>query len=131
MISDRDKGLLAADKAIFGKDVDGLICCFHLQGNFCKRYSRVLRENFFWPIVNVRIAEEYTLNLQKLSSVNISAGDYLTEIDLSLWVTAYFTGRSFGHKTSNIVESMNNMLKREGELTIHNLWNEIWLLTIA
>ena len=32
MISDRDKGLLAAEQEIFGDEIQGLICCFHLKG---------------------------------------------------------------------------------------------------
>ena len=32
MISDRDKGLLAAELEISGDEIQGLICCFHLKG---------------------------------------------------------------------------------------------------
>lgn len=44
LISDRDKGLLAADQEL-GEDVNRMICCFHLKYNFIKRY-RGVEEHF-------------------------------------------------------------------------------------
>ena len=36
LISDRDKGLLAAEKEVFQNTIHSLICCFHLKGRMSK-----------------------------------------------------------------------------------------------
>jgi len=33
LISDQDKGLLAAEQAVYGDPIYKQICCFHLKGN--------------------------------------------------------------------------------------------------
>jgi transposase-like protein len=63
LISDRDKGLLAAD-VVLGPGVDRLVCCFHLKCNFVKRYRGV--ENYFWPIANAKSQEEFTEKMDQL-----------------------------------------------------------------
>lgn len=128
LISDRDKGLLAAD-GILGSGVDRLICCFHLKCNFVRRYRRV--ERFFWPIANAKTQLEHDLRFEELQHTNPAAATYLAGVDRALWVTCYFSGQNFGHKTSNVVESMNNLLKDERELSILDLLNEIWHLTMS
>lgn len=110
LISDRDKGLFTAD-IVLGLNVNCLICCFHLKNNFVRRYRGV--EQLFWPITNAKTLGEYITHMNKLQQVNKSAAAYLKSIDQALQITAFFAGQSFGHKTSNIAESMNNILKDE------------------
>ena len=125
LISDRDKGLLAAD-AVMGNGVARAFCCFHLKENFCKRFARGL-EPYFWRIAHARTSDSLEEALSILRNLSPAAADYLINIDKALWVTAFFPGSCYGHKTSNIVESMNKVLKQEGELPILELLNEIWL----
>lgn len=125
LISNRDQGVMAADE-ILGSSINHLICCFHLKANFCKQYSRIL-EGHFWTIANAKTGAEFHQALEELRAVNISAPKHLEGVDSSLWVTAY-AGITFGHKTSNVVESMNRVLKSERELSILDLLNEIWHL---
>lgn len=127
LISDRDKGLLAADQ-VLGEGVNRLICCFHLKCNFVKRYRGV--EEHFWSIANARTETQYQALLAKLREINSAAADYLSGIDVSLWVTC-FSGPTYGHKTSNVVESMNSTLREERELSVLDLLNEIWHLTMT
>lgn len=70
-------------------------------------------KHLFWPIANSKTLEEYTLHLNQLYQVNKSAATYFSNINLSLLVTAYASGPNFDHKTSNVVESMNWVLKDE------------------
>ena len=121
-MSDRDKGLLAADH-ILGEQVTRLTCCFHLHQNF-KRFRNV--EHLFWPLANSKSPNDFLTKMAELEELHAPAAEYLRRIDSSLWVTAYITGCSFGHKTSNVVESMNQVLKSEWELSILDLLNEIW-----
>lgn len=67
--------------------------------------------------------------MAELQRVN-SAAAYLLAVDVALWVTCY-SGPTYGHKTSNVVESMNNTLLEEHELSILDLLNEIWHLTMT
>ena len=128
LISDRDKGLLAAD-AVMGNGVARAFCCFHLKENFCKRFTRGL-EPYFWQIAHAKTSDSYEEAVSQLRELSVAAANYLTNINRALWVTAFFPGQSYGHKTSNIVESMNKVLKQERELPILDLLNEIWLYTM-
>lgn len=109
LISDRDKGLLAADEAL-GEAVNHLICCFDLKGNFCKRDSCTLTA-YFWPIANTKTVLDYLQHLNTFHQLNPGAAEYLAKIEPSLWVTAHCTGQYFSYKTSNVVELMNKVLK--------------------
>lgn len=126
LISDRDKGLMAAD-AVLGPNVNRAICCYHLHKNF-KRFRDV--ESYFWPLANAKSQPEFDILMQQLAEQNAAAADYLSKIDKTLWVTAFFGGRLYGHKTSNIVESMNHVLRPQRELPILEMLNDIWHLTM-
>ena len=126
LISDCDKGLLAAD-IVMGNHVTRAICCFHLSQNF-KQFRGL--DDLFWPIANAKTTEEYDTQLEIIRQQNPAAANYLQSVNPALWVTAFFPGRNYGHKTSNIVESMNHLLKSERELSILDLLNEIWHITM-
>jgi len=128
LISDRDTGLLAADE-VMRIGVAHAYCCFHLKENFCKRFTRGL-EPYFRRMAHARTSDSYEEALAELRNLSTAAPDYLGNIEKRLWITAFFPGKSYGHKTSNIVESMNKVLKQEHELPILDLLNEIWLYTM-
>lgn len=67
----------------------------------------------FWPIANARTVFDFTTRMQALRDANPAAADYLAGMDSHMWVTTYYTGPHFAHKTSNVVESMNNVLRSE------------------
>lgn len=50
--------------------------------------------------------------MAELRAVNAAAADYLAKVESHLWVTAYYKGPHHGHKTSNVVESVNNVFKQ-------------------
>lgn len=110
LISDRDKGLHATNQ-VLSSNIIRLICCFHLKCNFQKRYRAM--DDRFWPIANAGTAFNFTTPMQALRDANPAAADYLVGIDSYMWVTAYYTGPYFAHKTSNVVESINTVLKSE------------------
>jgi len=126
LISDRDRGLLAAD-TVMGNQVTRAICCFHLSQNF-KQFRGL--DDQFWPIANAKTTQEYNTQLEIIRQQNPTAANYLQRINPALWVTAFFPGQNYGHKTSNIVESMNHLLKSERELSILDLLNKIWHITM-
>jgi hypothetical protein len=50
--------------------------------------------------------------------VNNNTADYLLASDPILWSITHFNGTWFGHLTSNIVETINRVLKLDQELPI-------------
>lgn len=88
-------------------------------------------EHHFWPIAEALTTFDFETRMQQLCIENPSATEYLMSIDRQMWVTAFYTGAFFGHKTSNVVESANKSLKSERELSILNLLHEIWNKTMA
>jgi len=122
LISNRDKGLLAADY-ILGDQVTRLTCCFHLHQNL-KHFQNV--EHLFWLLVNSKFPNAFLTKMAELEALHPPAARYLQWLDRSLWVTAYATGQTFDYKTSSVVESINQVLKFERQLSILNLLNEIW-----
>lgn len=125
-ISDRDKGLMAADH-VLGKGINRLICCFHLHQNF-KRFRNV--EHLFWPIAKAKSEEDFYTRMHQLQQISQDAANYLEKIDKAMWADAFAQGKSYGHKTSNVVESTNNFLKFDREMSILDMLNEIWHKTM-
>jgi hypothetical protein len=122
LIGDRDKGLLATN-VVMGNGVAGAFCCFHLKVNFRKRFTQGL-ESHFWQIAHAKTSDSCEA-ITLLRNLSTATADYLCNIDKALWVTAFFPGRCYGHKTSNIVESTNNGLKQESKLSILDLLNSV------
>jgi len=73
---------------------------------------------------------EYHSEIARLELVNLGAADYLKSVDPTLWVTAFYAGPYYGHKTSNVVESTNKVFKDQRELPIPDLLDAIWHYTM-
>lgn len=120
IISDRDKGLLLADR-VLPATVTRAYCCQYLKENFITKFGRAL-EVLFWKTARAKDIDSFELAIQEIQMAKPTAKTYLREIDPQLWATAHFPGQRYGHDTSNIVESTNHTLKIDRELsTIHLL----------
>ena len=66
-----------------------------------------------------------TVHLQasfvELEEKSPQAANYLRNSGLELWATPRFPGKRYGHNTSNIVESLNNLILEERKLSIVDL----------
>lgn len=51
--------------------------------------------------------------MEALQTLNQMAADYLSNVDTSLWVTAFYKSPYFRHKTSNVDKSINKVFKSE------------------
>ena len=60
--------------------------------------------------------------MQLLQQFHPAAVQYLQGIPPQTWVTALYPGPQYGHKTSNVVESMNKVFKETRELPILELF---------
>ena len=110
-MSDRDKGLRAADDEI--PLATRAICLDHLSRNLknelwlrCTEYIQ-----FCHPFALTE--EKLKAGMDELQIVSPQAIDYLRGIDHALWATPYFPGRRYSHNTSNMVEIINNWIVEE------------------
>jgi hypothetical protein len=97
----------------------------HLKDNFTTKFSRTLKP-IFWLIVKAVSISRFNALIKQLRAVNNDAADYLLASDPTLWSVAHFNGTRFGHLTSNIVETVNRVLKLDRELPITLLLAAIW-----
>lgn len=117
-----------AAEDVLGPDIMKVYCCVDLLPNLVKIYRKET-EQFFWPIANAILQEQYHSALQAFHNEKPLAAAFLFDIPPVLWVTAFFpaTGIQCGYVSSNIVEVVNSLLQSEQQLLILDLWNEIWL----
>jgi hypothetical protein len=123
-ISDRDKGLGAADDKL-GDRIIKAICAYYLMDNFTTKFSRTLKP-LFWRICRVNSKARFEALINKLREINSLAAQYLLNAQPELWAKAYFVRTRFGHNTSNVVESINKVLKLDRELPILQLLDSLW-----
>lgn len=82
IISDRDKGLLLADR-VLPPTVTRAYCCQHLKENFTTKFGRAL-ESLFWKIARAKDIDSFELVMQEIQTAKPAAEAYLQEIDPQL-----------------------------------------------
>jgi hypothetical protein len=65
----------------------------------------------FWKVARARTQAAYEGALDELREKKAEAALYLEAQDLEKWVEYLFRGRRYGHDTSNIAESLNQVLR--------------------
>jgi len=63
-ISDRDKGLAAADSEL-GEEIIQAICAYHLMDNFTVKFSRTLKP-LFWSICCANLVARFDALIEEL-----------------------------------------------------------------
>jgi hypothetical protein len=76
-ISDRDKGLRAADNEL-GENILRAVYTQHLKDNFTTRYSRTLRP-LFWRIIRANSVARFDALIDELRKVNPLTAQYLLD----------------------------------------------------
>jgi len=69
--------------------------------------------------------------LNKLREKKPEAARYLEEAEPETWATALFVGQRYGHDTSNVAESLNQVIKLDRELAIIKLLDALWHRVMA
>ena len=123
-ISNRDKGLGAADNEL-GDGIIKAVCAYHLMDNFTTKFSRTLKP-LFWSICRANSKARFKALIQELRQINELAAQYLLDAQPKLWAKSHFVRTRFGHNTSNVVESINRVLKLDRELPILQLLDALW-----
>jgi len=122
-ISDRNKGLIAADQ-ILDKAVR-LYCCQHISENVKKDFG-VGAKDLFWKLARSSHVPQFQEHMHTLATQKPKAAAYIEKIGLELFSSAHFPGRRYTHDTSNIVECMNSIYLEEREQPVLIMLNGIW-----
>ena len=137
-VSDRDKGLLEAVKTHFPNNHHSY-CCVHIARNVKQPYG--LTASLLIPKISKTFSvrkEQYLM--EKLNKIKPAAYTYVNNIDPKCWKSSCWIVEEnsnlpprYGIVTSNMSESINNMLKKARTCnwlnTIHNIM-EIIIKTI-
>eukprot|EP01060_Flectonema_neradi_P016102 TRINITY_DN2269_c0_g3_i5.p1 TRINITY_DN2269_c0_g3~~TRINITY_DN2269_c0_g3_i5.p1 ORF type:complete len:224 (-),score=35.22 TRINITY_DN2269_c0_g3_i5:1203-1874(-) len=121
MMSDQQKGLLAAQEKVF-PGMHTLRCALHIIGNLKKTFHNKDVVKAFNRIRLALSQEEYDSHF---NSVDKAVQDYLDGLLPETWALAYITCRNYGHTTSNLVESYNASLKEVREKNIIGALNKL------
>jgi len=124
LMSDRDKGLVKASKNLTATIIRAY-CCQHLKENLVTTYERGL-SNLIWAVARAPTIKCFKAAIVKVHEVKPAVDVYLRNADPILWAKAHFPGNWYRHDTSNIIESINNTLKLDRELSIVEFVYTIW-----
>jgi hypothetical protein len=128
IMSDRDKGLTAADSEI--PLAGRAYCTEHISRNVQTHFGMASREAFNAHIRFAKTKTSYHQGLDKVRSINQRTANYLEKLDPGLWATPFLRAKWYGHSTSNIVESVNGHLVAERKLPILDFLYAIWNKTM-
>ncbi|KAL8278760.1 hypothetical protein RQP46_008829 [Phenoliferia psychrophenolica] len=109
IVSDRQKGLLAAIKSVLPNTTE-VYCCVHLLRNFQARkdVGKADSAPLFWACAQANSEEAYRVAIGVVSErFGRAAADYLWSIPAHLWVFFAISNPLYGRSSSNIVEIGN------------------------
>ena len=124
-LSDRQKGLLAGVERVFPNSPHGF-CMKHLEENFHKQFKNVELKKLLWKAARALTKEEFDVALENMKQINPRTVPWLyANANPIHWAELYFSGRRYGHLTSNIAESLNAKLLPAREMPILALLESI------
>lgn len=116
-VTDRGQSLINAIAEVFPEAHHGY-CMYHIQGNLKTRYRGQGIVSLFRRAAEAYSVEECNKWLVEIGNKSISAWDYLTKMGIEHWARSHFPTRRYNLMTSNNVESMNSLFKKDRELPI-------------
>ncbi|KAE8230552.1 hypothetical protein CF326_g4444 [Tilletia indica] len=116
IISDCQKGLLAAIKEVVPEATEGY-CCWHLAENFKPHFGATARQ-LFWRLVYAETESKFELIMAEMKLHKPDAALYLSDAQIphTHWASYAFPGRRFDHVTSNLSKIANSALRLHREL---------------
>jgi zinc finger SWIM domain-containing protein 3 len=123
LISDRDKGLQSADNEL--QHVGRAYCVQHIAANVQTKFG-IEPRRMFVNCAYARTKEAWGSAMEILKDTRHSAYMYALGLDPAMWAAPFMTAKTWGHPTSNIVESINSLLLEERKASIIDLLNGIW-----
>lgn len=146
LISQRDNGLLEAEK-VLGPRIVPSYCCQYLDEVFTGKFGKTL-STLFWKAAKARNIQDFEHWMSQIGVIKAGAQSYLRELvclrllfshdtaNLSsqnpvYWANAHFPGQRFGCLTIKVSESVNLMLNCDRELAVTELLDAIWHRVMA
>ena len=106
LISNRQKGLVDGVMLVFCNDTSHGYCMHHLSDNFRKAFKKTQLLGLLWKAANATNTQDFDVIIGEIRTLNCNAAEWLmSTADPSHWATCKFSGKRFGHLTSNIDES--------------------------
>ncbi|XP_075088480.1 uncharacterized protein LOC142170463 [Nicotiana tabacum] len=94
------------------------ICMYHLEKNLKQRRVRNTVINLFQSAARVYLQSEFDDFMSQIAAVNKKTFNYLMEELPGRWARSHCPRRRYNMLTTNIVESMNNVLIRARKLPL-------------
>ncbi|XP_070004515.1 uncharacterized protein [Nicotiana sylvestris] len=123
-LSDRHKDIANGIAKVFPECYHG-ICIYHLEKNLKQRRVRNTVLNLFQSAARVYLQSEFDDFMSQIAAVDKKTFNYLMEEPPGRWVRSHCPRRRYDMLTTNIVESMNNVLRRARELPLLTMMNFI------
>lgn len=117
IISDRDKGLLPALKAVC-PSIPHFYCFRHVLENFNKKFKSKVLKNLAWRLARAATTQAFNSAINAIDFIDKNATQWLLDVGKEKWSTLFSTVPRFGVLTSNHVESVNGALKNIRRLPI-------------
>ena len=124
MISDRHKSIGKAIKAVYPKSSRG-ICTYHLYKNILVRFKGREAFGLVKKATNAYKVVDFQTTFDQIEALNPSLHTYLERADVRLWTRAHFPGDRYNLLTSNIAESMYNVMSHARSFPIVELLETI------
>lgn len=125
IMSDRDKGLANAIKAVFPR-ARAAFCCQHIADNVRTRYG-ISSVSYFWKCARAKTEGKFKAAFEVLQDHNLSAAEYIIAIPLVTWTRYLFPTSRFGHDTNNLTESINASWVELRHLSPLRMLDAIWI----
>nr|XP_016481302.1 PREDICTED: protein FAR1-RELATED SEQUENCE 2-like [Nicotiana tabacum] len=116
-LSDRHKAIANGIANIFPECYHG-ICIYHLEKNLKQRRVRNTVLSLFKSAARVYLQSEFDDFMFQIAAVDKKTFNYLMEEPPGRWARSHCPRRRYDMLTTNIVESMNNVLRRARELPL-------------
>lgn len=120
IISDRHQSIGKAISTVYPKSSRG-ICTYHLYKNILVRFKG---RDTFGMVKKAAYAfrlDEFQTLFDQIQELNPALHSYLERADVRLWTRVHFPGDRYNLLTSNIAESMNNVLSQTRNFPIVQL----------
>ena len=125
ILSDRQKGLISGVDEVFPASPHGY-CLRHLYDNFNKQFKNPELKKFLWQAAEAKSKEDFNAALDNMTKINVRAVPWLLKhAKPEHWADLYFSGKRYGHYTSNIAESLNSWILEAREMPILAMFESI------
>ncbi|XP_022874159.1 uncharacterized protein LOC111392982 [Olea europaea var. sylvestris] len=116
-VTDRGQSIINGIAEVF-PDAHHGYCIYYIQGNLKTRYRGKDIVLLFRRVTEAYSIEECNMYMVEIGSKSFPAWDYLAIMGIEHWVRSYFPGRRYNMITSNNAKSLNVLFKRDRELPI-------------